>query len=111
MTNTEKRVKFFQMIAELVLKCKNEGIELMPTCFNRTLEEQISLVKQGKSKTLKSKHLNWLAMDFVIIKNGNPVWERIPEYEKAGEIWEQLGGTWGGRWAKLNDIYHFEFKD
>ncbi len=111
MNNAEKRVKFFQLIAQLILDCKNSGIELMPTCYHRTIDEQIRLFKQGKSKTLKSKHLNWLAMDFVLIKNGEPVWSRTQEYEKAGEIWESLGGTWGGRWDKLNDIYHFELKD
>jgi len=111
MTPTDKRVRFFKDISYLIETLSNEGIELMPTCFYRTSDEQLTLYNQGKTKVLHSKHQDWLAMDFVLVKDGELIWRRTQEYERAGELWEKLGGTWGGRWESLNDIYHFEASD
>jgi len=111
MNRTEKRVKFFQEICKLVIKLKQDGIYVMPFSFFRTAEWQKILRQQGKSRTLNSKHLQWLAIDLVIVKNGEPVWERNAEYEYAGSLWKEQGHTWGGDWKGLNDIYHFEWKD
>ena len=108
---TANRVKFFQDISIMITQLSNEGIEFMPTCFYRTQAEQEDMVKKGVSKTLNSKHTKWLAIDFVLVKDGNLIWLRCSEYERAGEIWESLGNTWGGRWQSLNDIYHFELKE
>ncbi len=84
---------------------------MMPICFYRTMEEQRILLRQGKSKTLASKHLRWLAIDLLLIKDGNPVWERTSEYNRAGHLWRTIDGIWGGDWKGLEDIYHFEFKE
>jgi len=108
MNSTAKRVKFFKEISDLIKSLSDEGIEFMPTCFFRTTDEQITLYNQGKTKVQHSKHQDWLAIDFVLVRNGKPFWERTHEYERAGELWEELGGVWGGRWESLNDIYHFE---
>ena len=108
MTPTDKRVDFFRAIAFLIGQLDSEGIKMMPTCFHRTSDEQLTLYNQGKTKVLHSKHQDWLAIDLVLVKDGELVWERTPEYEKAGERWEMVGGVWGGRWKSLNDIYHFE---
>jgi len=111
MTQTEKRVKFFQDIALFITQLANEGIQFMPFSFYRSIEEQKALVKQGMSKTLNSKHLRWLAIDLVLIENGKPIWKRTSTYDRAGEIWKQLGHVWGGDFKELSDIYHFEFKE
>lgn len=109
--NISKRVKFFQNIALMVVQLKNEGIEFMPFYFYRTIEEQIELVKEGKSQILNSKHLSWLAIDMVLVKEGKLEWNDSPEYQRAGDVWESLDGIWGGRWTSLKDIYHFELKN
>ena len=41
----------------------------------RTLKEQEKYVKAGTSKTMKSKHLDGLAVDLVPWVNGKPVWD------------------------------------
>lgn len=109
MAKTDDRVKFFQEISALIIQLESEHIEFMPTCFYRTQAEQAILFAQGKSKTLNSKHQEWLAVDFVLIKFGQLIWKREAGYDRAGEIWKNMGHTWGGDWESLGDIYHFEF--
>ena len=63
-----------------------------------------------------SKHFKWRAFDFVIVLNGELIWERIPAYEILGAFWKKwTRGKWGGDFLKPNgkpmhDIYHFEDK-
>jgi len=108
----EKRIRFFQMIGQLTVQAKAAGIAIMPTAFYRTAEQQAKLFAEGKSRCdgviKKSKHQSWLAMDFVIMRDGGPVWQDVPEYETLGGIWNELGGIWGGYWMEFKDIFHFE---
>jgi len=109
MAKTDDRVKFFQEISTLIIQLESEHIEFMPTCFYRTQSEQAVLYAQGKSKTLNSKHTEWLAMDLALVNFGQLVWKESPAYKKAGELWKSMGHVWGGDWESLGDIYHFEF--
>lgn len=109
MAKTDTRVKFFQEISELINQLRNENIEFMPTCFYRPQSEQAVLFAQGKSKTLNSKHTEWLAIDLVLFQFGGLFWKDCPEYKRAGDLWKSMGHTWGGDWESLGDIYHFEF--
>jgi hypothetical protein len=115
MNFNQTRILFFRAICELVRRAAEKGIELMPFRFYATLEEELKNFMGGKSQIdptkRPTKHMLWLAIDFVIIKLGLAVWDRIPEYEILGEIWESLGGKWGGRWVTLNDPFHFEYSD
>lgn len=83
---------------------------IVPTCWKRSVEEQKKLVANGKSWTLKSKHLNGLAVDFLFYINGKPVWES-ELYETLGRYWESIGGKWGviDEDGKQVDPYHFEY--
>ena len=78
--------------------------------WNRTLAEQKENVKNGVSWTLYSKHLKGLAVDLVLMKDGQPVWHD-PIYEFLGEKWQSMGGVWGGSWIDKNDVYHFEYNE
>ena len=107
-----KRNEFLLKLARLILFAESQGLEL--NCFSmyRTPEQQHQRFMDGKSfcdgYKKKSRHQMWRAADFCIIKNGDCVWERTPDYEKLGQFWKNLSGTWGGDWSSLNDIYHFE---
>lgn len=59
--------------------------------------------------TMESKHLVGKAIDIVPIKDGAPCWlpETSPVWKRMGEIGEEHGLSWGGRW-KNNDCPHFE---
>jgi hypothetical protein len=67
---------------------------------------QDMLVFNGRSHTKNSRHLDRLAVDFVIERaNGDAMDDRL--YDTLGNYWEANGGRWGGRW-KARDLGHFE---
>ena len=74
----------------------------------RTLEEQKELVARGASKTMKSKHLDGLAVDLMAYTNaGRASWE-IPMYYEVAEamaeaaIENDVRIRWGGAWSVLD---------
>ena len=99
---------FHQNLAELIVTAKKKGINLVILELYRSKERQEELVKEGKSQTQNSLHLVGLAADLAVMKNGKPVMEDCEEYHILGQMWEEMGGIWGGRFKTLNDIYHFQ---
>lgn len=79
----------------------------------RTIEEQKHYYETGKSKTMKSKHLDGLAVDVVPI----PVtWEPkafLPIAEAMFKAADMLDTpiVWGGDWRTFKDYPHFELKE
>jgi len=58
--------------------------------------------------TLESKHILGLAVDFVPQRGGKNWWcPPLEVWERMGQIGEQCGLSWGGRW-KNTDSPHFE---
>ena len=111
-SNTALRAEFVAMLGLLFTYANRLDIRFILTSVHRTAEEQKRLFDEGKSKldgyVKKSKHQLWRAVDVCIIdERDNLCWEH-PDYARLGEYWETIGGVWGGRWASLNDIYHFE---
>lgn len=103
-----ERVKFAAMAGSLLDWAYSQQISVIVTDWDRSQEEQDRLFVEGKSKVQHSKHQDWLAIDLCLVKNGTLIWEECDEYTRLGEYWESIGGTWGGRWSSLHDIYHFE---
>jgi len=99
------------------------GVQFMTTCTYRSQEEQDELYKQGRTKPgrkvtwiKKSKHTDRMAFDIAILdENKQPTWDikvdvdkdDINDYIELGEIGEQVGLIWGGRW-KSPDYPHFQ---
>ncbi len=83
----------------------------------RSLEEQKRLKAQGKSKTLKSKHLDRLAVDFNFFINGKLTYD-YHKIKPLGDFWVELNedNRWGGDWNKNGkkdgflDTPHFEMQ-
>jgi len=113
-SNTRKRSIFNQKFALLTLYAKTQDIDFIVFSYSRTAEEQKKLFDEGKSKCdgykKISMHQKDRARDIVIIDpNDKPIWNHIPEYDVLGAFWKSIGGRWGGDWASLDDIYHFEY--
>jgi len=113
-TNTTKRILFFQKFSAFTAIAKALGINFIVTTFHRTAEAQEERFNRGKSQCdgydKKSKHQSWLAIDIAIVENGNCIWDRTKDYEQLGKIWVDIfNGIWGGNWESLNDIYHFQY--
>lgn len=80
----------------------------------RTKERQAQLVKQGASKTLKSRHITGHAVDLVPIgKDGKasfawPLYDLLAPAVKEAARLEGVKIVWGGDWATFRDGPHFE---
>lgn len=114
---------------QFVNLCQAAGIPVFTEDTGRDLQQQQENIKLGRSWTLRSKHLPQSpeqkseAFDVVpkallllkywgwhgTIENSDPRWLQM------GEIGEQLGLRWGGRWPvnpphSRPDPGHFEFQ-
>ena len=113
MTNTTKRIIFFQKFAAFTAIAKAMGINFIVTCFYRNGEEQKKRFDEGKSLcdgyNNKSKHQDWLAIDIAVVENGKCLWGK-EKYERIGKVWEDIfSGVWGGSWTTIDDPYHFQY--
>jgi hypothetical protein len=63
----------------------------------------------GRSKTMKSRHLDKLAVDLFFSRNGEMIWGK-DELQLIGDYWESLSpeNSWGGNWKSFKDTPHFE---
>jgi len=71
----------------------------------RTPAEQAALVAKGASKTMKSKHLDGLAVDLMAYLNGRASWEltlydNIADAMRKAAIANNLPLRWGAAWHK-----------
>lgn len=80
----------------------------------RTLERQKWLFANGKSKTMKSRHLNGHAVDIYPYVNGKVVttdWKWFNElavYVKKAAEDEGVDLEWGGDWRTFKDGPHWQ---
>ena len=72
-------------------------------CGLRTIEEQKALVAKGASQTMKSKHLDGLAVDLMAYINGRGSWE-LNLYDDLADAMGEAAGIvgcsirWGAAW-------------
>ena len=99
---------------------KHKDLGFIVTCGVRTLEEQKQLVKQGASKTMKSRHLKQKdgyshAFDIAVTVNGAVRWD-WPLYDKVSKNFlsaakaEKVNVTWGGSWTSFRDGPHYQLE-
>ena len=86
------------------------GMELTFGHVWRDTYTQKHLVEKGLSKTMDSKHLEKLAVDFNLFIEGTYITD-IARYKPLGEYWKLLGGRWGGDFEGFPDAGHFEYKN
>ena len=100
----------------------SEGVNIVIIEGLRTLELQKKYLAEGKSKTLKSKHLankNGLsqAIDIAFEKNGKINWNDLKWWKLAGKHLAQyskskgIAMTWGGDWNKNGEHLDERFLD
>lgn len=96
-----------------LVKVVKRAIEISDVDFTvteglRTLETQRLYVKQGKSQTMKSKHLDGLAVDLAAYVNNTVSWDfdhyfKIADAMRKAAIELNIKVKWGGAWRFLND--------
>jgi|TARA_R100000455_G_C6271823_1_gene128257 peptidoglycan L-alanyl-D-glutamate endopeptidase CwlK len=95
-------------VDERLVKIVSRAIQITDTDFGviqglRTEEEQKALVEKGASKTMKSKHLDGLAVDLMAYIDGRGSWE-LNVYDNIAEAMQQAATEesvdirWGAAW-------------
>lgn len=79
----------------------------------RSAERQKTLVAEGASKTMNSRHLTGHAVDLAVTILGEVRWD-WPLYRQLGEQVKEAAKiegvhiVWGGSWTSFKDGPHFE---
>lgn len=104
-------------VDERLVKVVCRAIELTDTDFGviegvRTVEKQEELVAKGASQTMKSKHLDGLAVDLMAYVGGRGCWEinvydNIADAMKKAAEEEGVQVRWGAAWH-INDLREWE---
>lgn len=126
MTLSQKQKLFTNNISMLIQKASSLGFSLTFGEVYRTLEQQTIYFNSGRSKTMDSRHLQRLAVDFNIFMDETLLFSESQLYKQdietarpLGEYWESLhpDNVWGGDWNRngimdetFRDPYHFEMK-
>ena len=95
-------------VDERLVKIVSRAIQITDTDFGviqglRTEEEQKALVEKGASKTMKSTHLDGLAVDLMAYIDGRGSWE-LNVYDNIAEAMQQAATEesvdirWGAAW-------------
>lgn len=100
-------------VDENLVNVVKRAIELTEVDFGviqglRTIEEQEALVAKGASQTMKSKHLEGLAVDLMAYVGGKGSWEltiydEVADAVKAAAIELDVAVRWGAAWH-IDDI-------
>lgn len=101
-------------LAAVVRRADEIGALFHITCGLRTVEEQTRLVKAGKSRTMKSRHLTGHAVDFVVAEPGGGVSYDHGDMAACAAIFKRAASElgiaieWGGDWKSFVDTPHIE---
>ena len=94
--------------------CEADGLDFIVTDGVRSTERQKELVRAGKSKTMKSRHLTGHAVDLCAFHGqGNVSWDAgelralsVRMKKAAAELGVPL--EWGGDWKSFVDMPHYQ---
>uniref|UniRef100_A0A6H1Z898 Putative peptidase n=1 Tax=viral metagenome TaxID=1070528 RepID=A0A6H1Z898_9ZZZZ len=102
---------------ELSKNANEQGINILITDTWRSFAEQQALYDLGRTKPGRiitwakpgqSFHNYGLAFDFVPMNEGKPDWKSLDKFQLVGEMGEDLGLEWGGRWPRKKDMPHLQ---
>jgi peptidoglycan L-alanyl-D-glutamate endopeptidase CwlK len=108
-----------ERVERFIALCNENGIDLLVTSTYRDHESQNALYAQGRTKVGKvvtnakagESYHNWrCAIDVVPLINGKPNWDSSdPVWARIGELGEQAGLEWAGRWRTFKELAHFQY--
>lgn len=120
-TRIAAQAAFSQDVGKLLAWCHLQGYYVTLGEAWRTPFQQAEYMRTGRSKTLKSRHLDRMAIDlnFFSVETGKML-TTTAEIAPIGKYWESLSpkNRWGGNfdkdWGKednFKDAPHFERTD
>ena len=111
-------------VRQSAIDAYNEAVQATPkgvhpsiTQTYRSFEESDKIYQQGRTtpggivsnaKAGQSWH-NWsLALDFVLLANGNQSWKVDNNWMVVVSVFKKHGWAWGGDWKSFKDFPHLE---
>lgn len=109
MTRIDEQWAFLQDYCKLLVKAGELGFVVTAGELWRPPEMQKIYLDTGRSKTMRSQHLERLAGDLNFFRDGKQV-TRKADLQVLGDYWESLSpvNRWGGNFKSLIDCPHFE---
>lgn len=123
---SELQPEFAALMGRVIYAWQAEHLDVLITCTTRTADEQAELYAMGRTKpgrivTYKkpgtSKHELGLAVDFVPLVYGKPVWKFTPNdpcdpWLLAAQVATRVSDRieWGGSWARFRDMPHLQLR-
>ena len=108
-------------VENFIKACQHSGIDLLVTSTYRDNESQDALYAQGRTtegrivtnaKGGESFHNYRCAVDVVPLVNGKADWDGShPVWATIGELGEQAGLEWAGKWVHFKEMAHFQYTD
>lgn len=89
----------------------DNNIDILIYEARRTVATQRKYVAKGASQTMKSYHIVGQAIDFVVVKGKECLWNGYASQEarKIVAYAKTIGFTWGGDWVGFKDSPHLQF--
>lgn len=109
MSMVDEQAAFLLDVAKTIQYATSIGLKVTAGEMYRTPEQQAIYIKTGRSKTMKSKHLDRLAVDLNYFKDGKLTYSG-KEVEDVGRFWESLStkNSAGMFWRSFKDSPHLE---
>lgn len=106
MSRVDAQAAFLLDVCKLVQFATERGFVVTGGELFRTPEQQKIYYETGRSKTMRSKHLERLAIDLNFFKDGKLTYETAD----IGRFWEGLSpkNSAGMFWSSFKDAPHFE---
>jgi hypothetical protein len=105
MTLGQQQEIFSMHLANLIMEAIRRGYGVRIGEVQRTIDQQKLYIKQGRSKTMSSRHLDKCAADLHFTKDG-----KLCYPEELGKFWESLDekNSAGMFWKSFKDSPHFQ---
>ena len=106
MSRVAEQAAFLLDVSKLIQFATEKGFVVTGGELWRTPEQQQVYVKTGRSQTMRSRHLERMAIDLNFFKDGKLTYET----EEVGRFWESLSekNSAGMFWKSFKDAPHFE---
>ena len=119
---SERDIKRLEGVDAMLVQVVKRASEISTYSFMvvegmRTLETQKKYVAQGKSQTLRSRHLIGQAVDLAPVESGTIDWNNSKgQFDAVAKAMKQAAKelgvkiTWGGDWVRFVDKPHFQIE-
>lgn len=109
MSMVGQQAEFLLHAARLIQHATSLGFLVTGGELHRTPEQQQIHVANGRSKTMRSRHLERMAIDLNFFIDGKLCYD-VEKLRPIGEFWESLSvkNSAGMFWKSFKDVPHFE---